>query len=67
MLNKRTSNHERFLGFSYLEERYQYLQENGFQVYGAVVTGPTKEVLKLCSETGIHEEELGDVELWNWE
>lgn len=67
MLNKRTSYYERFLGFSYLAERYKYLQENGFQVYGAVVTGPTKELLKLRSETGIHEVQLGDVELWNWE
>ena len=35
---------------SYLEERYNYLQGKGFPVYGAVITGPTKELLKLREE-----------------
>lgn len=56
-----------FLGFSYLQERYDYIQANGFKVYGAVITGPTKELLKLREEPGIYQVQLGDVELWNWE
>lgn len=67
MLDKGSSYYKEFLRMNFLEERYKYLQENGFQVYGAVVTGPTKELLKLRSETGIHEVQLGDVALWNWE
>lgn len=67
MIDKGTTYHESFLGLSYLEERYNWLQTNGFQVYGAVVTGPTKELLKLREEIGIHEVQLGEVEFWNWE
>jgi len=48
-----------------LQERYDYLKKNGFQVYGAVVTGPTKELLKLKNLEGISNEMLGDVELMN--
>lgn len=66
MLDKKESYYERFLGLSYLEERYEYIQSNGFEVYGAVVTGPTKELLKLRAENGIYQFQLGDVELWNW-
>lgn len=67
LLEKKESYREMFLGISYLEERYHFIQTNGFQVYGAVVTGPTKELLKLREEKGIHEVQLGDVELWNWD
>ncbi|MER1985147.1 MAG: anti sigma factor C-terminal domain-containing protein [Solibacillus sp.] len=56
-----------FLGLSYLQERYDYIQANGFKVYGAVITGPTKELLKLRGEPGVYDVQLGDVELWNWE
>ena len=41
--------------------------ENGFTVYEAVVTGPVKELLKLADEEKIQGEQLGEVELWNWE
>lgn len=67
LLDKGQSYYESFLGLTYLPERYEYLQTDGFKVYGAVVTGPTKELLKLREETGIHEVQLGDVALWNWE
>lgn len=56
-----------FLGISNLDKKYKYLTEEGFIVYGAVVTGPTKELLKLKKEKFIQNEQLGDVELWNWE
>ncbi|OPX85883.1 MAG: putative anti-sigma-M factor YhdL [Pelotomaculum sp. PtaB.Bin104] len=49
-----------------LAERRQYLEENGVQVYGVVVTGPSKELLKLRELGSIHCPTLGEVSLWNW-
>ncbi|MFJ7733758.1 anti sigma factor C-terminal domain-containing protein [Lysinibacillus sp. NPDC097231] len=65
--NEKKSYIEEFLGVSHLQERYDYLKTNGFQAYGAVVTGPTKELLKLKNVEGISNEALGNVELWNWD
>lgn len=65
--NEMNSYIEDFLGLSHLQERYDYLKKNGFQAYGAVVTGPTKELLKLKNIEGISNQKLGDVELWNWD
>ncbi|MEZ0481537.1 anti sigma factor C-terminal domain-containing protein [Planococcus sp. SSTMD024] len=64
---KPASYYEGFLGLSFLNERYEYIEENGFRVYGAVVTGPVKELLKLEEEAMVSGEQLGQVELWNWE
>lgn len=58
---------EFFLGLSNLQERHEYLKNEGFTVYGAVVTGPVKELLRLEAEESIRGEQLGKVELWNWE
>ncbi|MDG5788223.1 anti sigma factor C-terminal domain-containing protein [Evansella sp. AB-P1] len=52
---------------SYFEERLNYLKENDFQVYGAVVTGPTKELLKLKGIEEIRGVQLGEIDYWNWE
>ncbi len=49
-----------------LAERYNYIQENGIQVYGVVLTGPTKELLKLKELENIHFPALGEIQLWNW-
>lgn len=57
---------ENFLGLSHLEERYNYLMKEGFQVYGAVVTGPVKELLKLRENEQIQGANLGDMSYWNW-
>ncbi|UYZ22726.1 anti-sigma factor [Mesobacillus jeotgali] len=57
---------ENFLGLSHLEERYNYLKKEGFQVYGAVVTGPVKELLKLRENEQIQGANLGDMSYWNW-
>ncbi|WP_453992983.1 anti-sigma factor [Bacillus nitroreducens] len=54
------------LGLLNLEERYSYLKENGFVVYGAVVTGPVKELLKLKEEQGLRNIQVGEFEYWNW-
>ncbi|WP_415814370.1 anti-sigma factor [Mesobacillus thioparans] len=61
-----TSYRENFLGLTHLEERYNYLMKEGFQVYGAVVTGPVKELLKLKENEQIQGASLGDMTYWNW-
>lgn len=66
LLDKRASYYGDFLGLYQLDEKYQYLQEEGFTVYGAVVTGPVKELLKLEENEIVQGEQLGEVELWNW-
>lgn len=64
--DKSTDYLEFYLGLNNLQVRYDYLKENGFNVYGAVVTGPVKELLKLQDEEWVRGEQLGEVELWNW-
>lgn len=59
--------YEEFLGLDRLEERYEFLKENGFTVYGAVVTGPVKELLKLREVKEIRGVSLGEMDYWNWE
>ncbi|MFN7251553.1 MAG: anti sigma factor C-terminal domain-containing protein [Anaerobacillus sp.] len=66
MLNKDKKLAEQLLGTSYLQERYDYLKENGFQAYGAVVTGPVKELLQLKELQEIHSGYLGEIKHWNW-
>lgn len=53
-------------GTKHLKERIDYLETNGFQVYGAVVTGPVKELLKLKEIKDIKEAEVGGLTYWNW-
>ncbi|MDR6226175.1 anti-sigma factor [Desmospora profundinema] len=48
------------------EERFRYVEQNGVQIYGAVITGPTKEVLKLKEEKWVKGVHVGEVRLWNW-
>lgn len=67
LLNKSESYYEQFLRLRHLKEKYRYLKEEGFTVYGAVVTGPVKELLKLKDAPFVQGEQLGEVELWNWE
>lgn len=49
-----------------LAERMEYLKENGFHHYGAVITGPTKEILQLRDEEWIADLEVDEVAFWNW-
>lgn len=65
LLAEKESYYEGFLGLHHLQERYDYIKKNGFQAYGAVVTGPTKRLLMLKDLEGISNEMLGDVELMN--
>lgn len=50
-----------------LEDRYEYMKKNGVKLYGAVITGPTKELLKLKQEVVFTEPYVGRVDWWNWE
>ena len=50
-----------------LEQRYAFLQKNGVKIYGAVLTGPTKELLKLQEEKEINSPFVGAIDWWNWD
>lgn len=52
--------------FIELDESISYLEEHGVQLYGAVVTGPVKELLKLKEDEWISNMRIGEVRLWNW-
>ncbi|WP_342598150.1 anti sigma factor C-terminal domain-containing protein [Psychrobacillus sp. FSL H8-0483] len=49
-----------------LTKRVQYVEQNGIKIYGAVVTGPTKEIMKLQEESFVRGMKRGEVRLWNW-
>lgn len=49
-----------------LEEIIDYVDEYGVKSYGVVVTGPTKELLKLKENERVLYATLGEVDLWNW-
>lgn len=46
--------------------RLDYLKRHGVEVYGAVVTGPVRELEKLRREADFHHFQLGRIEVWNW-
>ncbi|MBP1990864.1 anti sigma factor C-terminal domain-containing protein [Paenibacillus eucommiae] len=48
------------------EKRLSYLKEHGVQIYGAIVTGPVRELEKLQQEPDFINFQLGRVEIWNW-
>ncbi|MED3538336.1 anti-sigma factor [Bacillus toyonensis] len=49
-----------------LDKRYKYVKYNGVKVYGIVITGPSKELLKLQNSPHVRYATLGDIEMWNW-
>lgn len=49
-----------------LDDSISYLEKNGVKLYGAVVTGPVKELLKLKEEEWVSNMHVGEVRLWNW-
>ena len=49
-----------------LDKRYEYVKDNGVKVYGMVITGPSKELLKLQNSPNVRYATLGDIEVWNW-
>lgn len=49
-----------------LDNRLAYLEKEGLNAYGGVLTGPTKEILKLQDNHMIRAVHIGEVRLWNW-
>jgi hypothetical protein len=49
------------------EAALTYIEENGVNLYGAILTGPTKELLKLQNEEKILFATMGEVDFWNWD
>ncbi|AIQ45532.1 hypothetical protein R70723_06200 [Paenibacillus sp. FSL R7-0273] len=49
-----------------LDESLSYIEKNGIQVYGVVVTGPVKELLELQEDAWVSRIRIGEVRLWNW-
>ncbi|WP_026590527.1 anti-sigma factor [Bacillus sp. UNC437CL72CviS29] len=49
-----------------LQKQYQYVKKHGIKVYGIVITGPSKELLKLQNSPHVRDATLGDIEFWNW-
>lgn len=50
-----------------LDTSLAYLEKNGVKLYGAVVTGPVKELLKLREAPWVSHLQVGEVQLWNWQ
>lgn len=48
------------------QERLNYLEENGIEIYGIVVTGPSKEILEMEQQSEIQGIYIGETEFWNW-
>jgi len=46
--------------------RLQYLKTHGVKIYGAVVTGPIRQLEKLKEESELFDYQLGNIEIWNW-
>ncbi|MBP0725819.1 anti sigma factor C-terminal domain-containing protein [Bacillus sp. RG28] len=43
-----------------------YIHKNDVRIYEVVVTGPTKELLKLQNEKWVGKTSFGEVGFWNW-
>ncbi|UQZ35272.1 hypothetical protein C2I18_18150 [Paenibacillus sp. PK3_47] len=52
--------------FIKVDQSLDYVEEHGIQLYGAVITGPVKELLKLKETPWISNIRIGEVRLWNW-
>lgn len=50
-----------------VKEIIDYIEQNKAEIYGVVLTGPTKEFLDLDELAEVRDYKLGDVALWNWE
>ncbi|WP_342463039.1 anti sigma factor C-terminal domain-containing protein [Ureibacillus sp. FSL K6-8385] len=49
-----------------IKDIQKYVDEHGVKCYGAVLTGPTKELLKLAGNEHVIYAALGEVDFWNW-
>lgn len=49
-----------------VDNRLDYVEKNGVNVYGSVVTGLTKEIQRMLKNKSVKSANVGEVELWNW-
>lgn len=56
-----------FRSDSKLAQRVDYLKQHGVRLYGAVLTGPAKELLKVKQEAHFTRPFVGQIDWWNWE
>lgn len=49
------------------KQRLAYLRTHGVQVYGAIITGPVRELEKLKQHPEFHYFRLGRIEVWSWD
>lgn len=66
LLQKQKSITSAIVPFSQIKKALAYVEENGVSIYGLVLTGPSKELLKLQEAPVIKDIQLGEVRLWNW-
>lgn len=57
---------DRVAPFIDVDASLEYIDQNGIHLYGAVVTGPVKELLTLQEVSWVRDLRVGEVRLWNW-
>ncbi|KOP65222.1 hypothetical protein AMS62_08145 [Bacillus sp. FJAT-18019] len=57
---------DRVAPFIDIDASLAYVEQHGVQLYGAVVTGPVKELLTLREVSWVQDLRVGEVRLWNW-
>ncbi|MED5244038.1 anti-sigma factor C-terminal domain-containing protein [Priestia sp. LL-8] len=67
-LNEQNNLTENIMGESSIaaKERLKYINKNGVNIYGVVITGPSKEILKMKELKEIRGMYIGKVDFWNW-
>ncbi|MGG4094104.1 anti-sigma factor [Paenibacillus lautus] len=57
---------DRVAPFVDVDASLAYVEKNGVRLYGAVITGPVKELLTLREVSWVRDLRVGEVRLWNW-
>lgn len=65
-LNKYKDITKQIAPFIDIQSALNYVNKNGVKIFGVVVTGPTKEILKLKDEGFVSSINVGETRLWNW-
>lgn len=66
LIQEHNSIAKQVIPFIDLDDSISYLEKNGVKLYGVVVTGPVKEILKLKEEKWVSNMHVGEVRLWSW-
>ncbi|SFL58183.1 Sigma factor regulator N-terminal [Paenibacillus sp. 1_12] len=66
LLQKHPSISKQLAPWLQLDAAVQYIDTHGVKLYGVVLTGPTKELLKLKEESWVSSIRIGEVRFWNW-